>query len=90
MSILECTHRLSHFGFLLTSKVHAVADIVLLFHLSTWPDFSAPKIAILKADSVVLTELLTGKPLLATSEKTVVEELLIVSSPLASHILCSR
>jgi len=67
-----------------------MADIVLSFHLSTWSDFLAPKITILEADPVVLTELFTSKPLLATFEKTVVEEPLIVSSPPASHILCSQ
>ena len=87
--MLECTCMLLRFRFPLTSKVHAVADIVLSFHLFTWSDLSAPKIAILEADPVVSTELPTGKPLLVTSKKTAVEEPLIVFSPLASHILCS-
>jgi len=40
-----------------------VADIVLSFHLSTWSNLSAPEIAILEANPVVLTELSTGEPL---------------------------
>jgi len=79
-----------YFRFPLTSKIHAVADIVLSFYLSTWSDLSVPEIAILEADPVVSTELPTGKPLLVTSKKTVVEEPFIVFSPLASHILCSQ
>ena len=67
-----------------------MADIVLSFYLSTWSNLSAPEIAILEANPVVLTELSTGKPLPKTSKKTVVKEPLIVFSSLASHILCSR
>jgi len=54
---------LPRFKFPLTSKVHAMADIVLSFYLSTWSNLSAPEIAILEANPVVLTELSTGEPL---------------------------
>ena len=64
-----------------------MADIVLSFYLSTWSNLSAPEIAILKANPVVLTELSTSKPLPKTSKKTVVKEPLIVFS---SRILCSQ
>jgi len=40
-----------------------MADIVLSFYLSTWSNLSAPEIAILEANPVVLTELSTGEPL---------------------------